>query len=79
MLTRKDRGKRSVGPGVIDAFYAGYDLVEDADYPFLCKLDLDLLLPPRYFEILMQKMESDPTHRHLQRQGLHRGERRSRQ
>ena len=60
VLTRKDRGKRSVGPGVVDAFYAGYDLVKDADYPYLCKLDLDLLLPPRYFEILMQKMEADP-------------------
>ena len=61
VLTRKDRGKRSVGPGVVDAFYAGYHLVKDVDYPYLCKLDLDLLLPPRYFEILMQKMEADPT------------------
>jgi len=60
VLTRMDRGQRSVGPGVIDAFYAGYDLVRDADYPYLCKLDLDLLLPPRYFEILMQRMEADP-------------------
>lgn len=60
VLTRKNRGKRSVGPGVVDAFYAGYDLVKDVDYPYLCKLDLDLLLPPRYFEILMQKMEADP-------------------
>jgi biofilm PGA synthesis N-glycosyltransferase PgaC len=60
VLTRKDRGKRSVGPGVVDAFYAGYDLVKDADYPYLCKLDLDLLLPPRYFEILIEKMEADP-------------------
>ena len=61
VVTRKDRGKRSVGPGVIDAFYAGYDLIKNTDYPYLCKLDLDLQLPPHYFEILMQKMESDPT------------------
>jgi len=60
VLTRKDRGQRSVGPGVVDAFYAGYDLVKDVDYPYLCKLDLDLLLPPRYFEILMQRMEAYP-------------------
>ena len=60
VVTRRDRGKRSVGPGVIDAFYAGYDLVRDTDYPYLCKLDLDLQLPPRYFEILMQRMQADP-------------------
>jgi len=61
VLVRKDRGKRSVGPGVIDAFYAGYDLVKEMDYPFLCKLDLDLRLPPRYFEILIQKMVASPS------------------
>ena len=60
VVTRRDRGQRSVGPGVVDAFYAGYDLINDADYPYLCKLDLDLLLPPHYFEILMQRMEADP-------------------
>ena len=27
VVTRKDRGKRSVGPGVIEAFYAGYKLM----------------------------------------------------
>jgi poly-beta-1,6-N-acetyl-D-glucosamine synthase len=26
----------------------------------LCKLDLDLDLPPRYFEILMERMEAEP-------------------
>jgi biofilm PGA synthesis N-glycosyltransferase PgaC len=61
ILTRKNRGKRSVGPGVVDAFYAGYDLVRDMDFLYLCKLDLDLDLPPRYFEMLMQKMDADPT------------------
>ena len=60
VMTRADRGKRSVGPGVVDAFYAGYDLIKDSDVPYICKLDLDLLLPPRYFEILMQKMQADP-------------------
>lgn len=61
VVTRKDRGGRSVGPGVVDAFYVGYDRVKDADYPYLCKLDLDLDLPPRYFETLMMKMEADPS------------------
>jgi poly-beta-1,6-N-acetyl-D-glucosamine synthase len=60
IVTRKDRGHRAVGPGVIDAFYAGYDVVNVDDYDFLCKLDLDLRLPPRYFEGLMDRMQRDP-------------------
>lgn len=56
IVTRRDRGHRSVGPGVIDAFYAGYQTIEPSDFEFMCKLDLDLELPPRYFEILMQRM-----------------------
>jgi glycosyltransferase involved in cell wall biosynthesis len=60
IVTRGDRGHRAVGPGVIDAFYAGYASIEPADYDFMCKLDLDLRLPPRYFEILMQRMIADP-------------------
>jgi biofilm PGA synthesis N-glycosyltransferase PgaC len=60
VVTRRDRGKRSVGPGVIEAFYAGYEAINPDDYDFLCKLDLDLRLPPRYFEILMKRMNADP-------------------
>lgn len=60
IVTRRDRGKRAVGPGVIDAFYAGYETVNPDDYEYLCKLDLDLHLPPRYFEILMQRMAVSP-------------------
>lgn len=60
IVSRKDRGRRSVGPGVIDAFYAGYSAANPDDYEFLCKLDLDLRLPPRYFEILIQRMHQKP-------------------
>jgi glycosyltransferase involved in cell wall biosynthesis len=60
IVTRKDRGHRAVGPGVIDAFYSGYDTINPDDFDFVCKLDLDLRLPPRYFEILMQRMNDDP-------------------
>lgn len=60
IVTRKDRGKRAVGPGVIDAFYAGYERIRPSDYDYVCKLDLDLDLPPRYFERLMELMEADP-------------------
>lgn len=60
IVTRADRGHRAVGPGVVDAFYSGYAAIHPQDYEFVCKLDLDLRLPPRYFEILMQRMSDDP-------------------
>jgi len=60
VVRREDRGERKVGPGVIDAYYAGLDTVDLDDYDFLCKLDLDLVMPPRYFEILMQRMADIP-------------------
>lgn len=60
VVTRRDRGARAVGPGVIDAFYAGYEAINADEYDYLCKLDLDLRLPPRYFEILMDKMSANP-------------------
>jgi biofilm PGA synthesis N-glycosyltransferase PgaC len=59
IITRADRGYRAVGPGVVDAFYAGYSAIDPHEYEFVCKLDLDLRLPPRYFEILMQRMAAD--------------------
>ena len=60
MLTRADRGDRKLGGGVIDAFYAGYETIDPDEFDYVCKLDLDLDLPPRYFEILMERMEADP-------------------
>jgi len=61
VVTRSDRGRRSVGPGVVDAFYAGYETINPDDYDYLCKLDLDLRLPPRYFEILIERMATNPS------------------
>lgn len=60
IVTRADRGRRAVGPGVIEAFYAGWDSVDVDAFEFVCKLDLDLELPPRYFEILVSRMRADP-------------------
>lgn len=60
IITRPDRGRRAVGPGVIEAFYAGYESIDPGDYEYLCKLDLDLKLPPRYFEALIERMEARP-------------------
>ena len=60
VVRRADRGRRRVGPGVIAAFYTGLETVRLEDFEYLCKLDMDLDLPVRYFELLMQRMESDP-------------------
>ena len=60
IVRRTDRGCRRVGPGVIDAFYAGLETVCLDDFDYLCKLDMDLDLPARYFELLIQRMESNP-------------------
>jgi biofilm PGA synthesis N-glycosyltransferase PgaC len=60
IVSRTDRGRRAVGPGVIEAFYAGLATVDLDEFDYLCKLDLDLDLPPRYFELLMARMEAEP-------------------
>ncbi len=60
VVTRADRGKRAVGPGVIEAFYAGLDTVNLDEFDYLCKLDLDLDLPPVYFQRLIERMEAEP-------------------
>ena len=61
IVQKPDRGHRAVGPGVIEAFYAGLDTVDDLSaYLAIGKLDLDLDLPPRYFEILIDRMVADP-------------------
>jgi biofilm PGA synthesis N-glycosyltransferase PgaC len=60
VVRRTDRGERKVGPGVIDAFYSGLQTVDLASFEYLCKLDLDLDLPPRYFAGLMDRMEAEP-------------------
>ncbi|WP_299751005.1 glycosyltransferase family A protein [uncultured Tateyamaria sp.] len=60
VVPKPDRGQRAVGPGVIEAFYYGYDTINPLDFSYLCKLDLDLDLPQGYFEGLMERMEADP-------------------
>ncbi|MEO0863240.1 MAG: glycosyltransferase family A protein [Pseudomonadota bacterium] len=60
VVQKPDRGHRAVGPGVIEAFYAGYKTINPSDFTYSCKMDLDLDLPPRYFETLIEKMEANP-------------------
>lgn len=58
-VVHRDTGARAVGPGVIQAFNAGLAAV-DVPYDFICKFDVDLELPERYFEIMLERMASDP-------------------
>jgi glycosyltransferase involved in cell wall biosynthesis len=59
VIRREDRGRRNVGPGVVDAFYTGYNAITSSDFDYLCKLDMDVELPHRYFETLIERMESN--------------------
>ena len=45
---------------MIEAFYAGLDHLSLDEFEFICKLDVDLDLPPRYFAILMDRMRDNP-------------------
>src|SRR5262245_30387163 len=36
VITRSNRGRRAVGPGVIDAFYAGYAAINPDDFEYIC-------------------------------------------
>ncbi|MCZ6837401.1 MAG: glycosyltransferase family 2 protein [Planctomycetota bacterium] len=60
IIRREDRGKRAVGPGVIEAFYTGYETIEPDRFEYICKFDLDLEVPEGYFEGLMDRMEANP-------------------
>lgn len=60
VLRRADRGDRKLGGGVIDAFYSGYDTIRPGDFDYVCKFDLDLDIPPGYFEGLMRRMDAEP-------------------
>ena len=56
---KENRGFRAVGPGVVEAFYYGYERLNTKDYDFIGKLDGDIKLPPKYFETLLSFFSSD--------------------
>lgn len=59
IIKRSDRGTRLVGPGVIDAFYTGYESINVQKFDYICKLDVDLEIPNKYFETLICRMENN--------------------
>lgn len=60
VIKKPDRGERSVGPGVIEAFYYGLKYAKIKDYDFVCKMDGDLEFKPTYFESLLEYFKNDP-------------------
>lgn len=60
LVRRVDRGHRKVGAGVIEAFNEGLATVDLDEFDYICKFDLDLDVPPGYFEGLMTRMEVEP-------------------
>ncbi len=60
VVSRPNRGARAVGPGVVDAFEAGLASIDLAEFGFIGKFDLDLRLPPTYFEALFRRFAADP-------------------
>ena len=60
VVRREDRGRRSMGSGVIEAFDAGLATIDVSEFDYLCKLDLDLIMPPRYFETIRGRMKENP-------------------
>lgn len=59
VLRKPDRGERAVGPGVVEAFNVGMQLVSE-DAKFICKMDGDIEFGPDYFECLLKKFHEDP-------------------
>lgn len=57
---RSDRGYRSPGSGVMQAFYAGYDTLQCSDWQYLVKLDADLVPEVDYFKRCLNAFREDP-------------------
>jgi glycosyltransferase involved in cell wall biosynthesis len=59
VVHRANRGHRLPGGGVMEAFYAGYDVASIDDWEFVVKLDGDLSFAPSYFETCFAKFHED--------------------
>jgi glycosyltransferase involved in cell wall biosynthesis len=59
-IHRKNRGFRSAGGGVIEAFYDGYRHIGNEDWQYIVKLDGDLQFEVDYFEKCFDKFQQNP-------------------
>ncbi len=60
VITREDRGFRQLGSGVIAAFNFGRERLANPDYRYIAKLDGDMSFTPRYLEVMLARLESEP-------------------
>lgn len=60
VIARQNRGFRQLGSGVIAAFDFGRENLLSRDYRFIAKLDGDMSFPPRYVEVMLARLESEP-------------------
>ena len=60
VIKRQNRGVRAVGPGVVEAYYFGYDQIQTKEYDYICKMDGDIEIGPDYFSTLVEYFEKDP-------------------
>jgi len=56
---RNDRGFRKTGGGIIEAFYAGFNVLSCHDWDYMAKMDGDLSYEPDYFEKCFEHFERD--------------------
>jgi poly-beta-1,6-N-acetyl-D-glucosamine synthase len=59
-VNRENRGFRSAGGGVIEAFYAGYNALKSKEWDFVVKLDGDLSFDSDYFEKSFEHFQQSP-------------------
>jgi glycosyltransferase involved in cell wall biosynthesis len=60
VISRDNRGFRQLGSGVIAAFNFGRECLSKPDYQFIAKLDGDMSFPPRYLEVMLERLASEP-------------------
>ncbi len=59
LVNAKSSDQHLPGSKIINAFYKGYDTVDD-DYDIICKFDADLIFPENYLETLAQHFNNNP-------------------
>jgi len=59
VVQKPDRGERSVGPGVVEAFYYGYERLHTEEYDFIAKMDGDIEFDACYVETLLDYFQRD--------------------
>jgi glycosyltransferase involved in cell wall biosynthesis len=59
-VVHRPKGEHRPGGGVVEAFYAGFDIIETKDWNFVIKLDGDVEFAPDYFSKQIERFEENP-------------------